>query len=185
MKYLVDAFLIVCASLLVQLCTHRPIRHEMMCLDEAIIYHFQNTEEVEGYCADGVTANSKVFVGVYLKHFQESDSLFILSAHCPMLAHSSPFEFLGFVQKKDTVIFCVGEESEKWPNLSKRLCTGPLNEDAFEFEKITFVPPMYEHVSKVRVTVGGLSEDGVVNVKNETRGLRFTQFFTHSSISRE
>lgn len=173
MKRVIDILFFLYLGFSCHLCGPRNSEPQGIKLTQATEYHFLNPNDIDGFSGVNDTANAPVFVSVFLKHFHESDSLYILSARFPLLSQTSPFCLLGFTQIEDTVIVVCGEEAEQWPDISSMLGLGPLNSNVSAFNQLSFVPPKNESISKLRVTVGSLVDGKLFNIRNETRGLRF------------
>lgn len=173
MKRVIDILFFLYLGISCHLCGPRNPKPQGISLNQAIAYHFLNPDDIDGYSGENDTANAPTFVSVFLKHFHESDSLYILSARFPLLSQTSPFCLLGFTQIEDTVIVVCGEEAEQWSDISSMLGLGPLNSNVSALNQLSFVPPKNESISRLRVTVGGLVDGKLFNIRNETRGLRF------------
>ena len=139
-------------------------------IEDVIKYHFSNPKGINGYSAKEDTTIKKVYIGVFLKHFQESDSAYVISAHFPLLNHDDPFQFLGFVNKTDTLVTFVGNKDENWPNLPY-IFGIDINNSYSNYDISHFSYPKDETIYGLLVTVCGLNETSIVSIKNETRGI--------------
>ena len=142
-----------------------------MSLEDAISFHLQNQEGVEGYSFEPLDNTDEKYVGIILRHVPERDSIYIISANAPMLNYKTYFHFLGFSKINNIIICIVGDERESWPNLSQLLDGLPYYESVDDFEKI--IPSFQSDlcIQKVRVTIGCIEKDKILHVKDVTRSL--------------
>lgn len=151
---------------------HSKISHSReMSLEEAVSFHLQNQEDIEGYSFEPMGNTDEIYVGIILRHVPERDSIYIISANAPMLNYKTYFQFLGFSKKDNTIMCIVGNEGESWPNLSQLMGGLPYYDSVDDYENSIQTSPKDLCIQKLRVTIGCVEEDKIIQIKDVTRSL--------------